>query len=58
MGFIWLELFSATTPRNVGLALLGYTMLNLAAAAFFGAKAGFTTAILRCLLSPARQSRP
>jgi hypothetical protein len=41
MGFIWLELFGHTTPRSVGLTLLGYTMLNLAAAAFFGAKVWF-----------------
>ena len=41
MGFIWLELFGHTTPRMVGLVLLNYTILNLAAAAFFGAKAWF-----------------
>ena len=41
MGFIWLELFGQTTPRTVGLTLLGYTMLNFAAAALFGAEAWF-----------------
>jgi hypothetical protein len=41
MGFIWLELFGHTTPRTVGLTLLGFTMLNLAAAALFGARAWF-----------------
>jgi hypothetical protein len=41
MGFIWLELFGHTTPRTVGLTLVGYTMLNFAAAALFGAAAWF-----------------
>ncbi len=41
MGFIWLELFGHTTPRTVGLSLVGYTMLNFAAAALFGAEAWF-----------------
>jgi hypothetical protein len=41
MGFIWLELFGHTTPRSLGLALLGYTLLNFAAAALFGAEAWF-----------------
>jgi hypothetical protein len=41
MGFIWLELFGHTTPRTLGLTLLGYTMLNFAAAACFGASAWF-----------------
>jgi hypothetical protein len=41
MGFIWLELFGQTTPRTVGLILVGYTMLNFAAAALFGAEAWF-----------------
>jgi hypothetical protein len=41
MGFIWLELFGHTTPRTVGLTLVGYTMLNFAAAALFGAEAWF-----------------
>jgi hypothetical protein len=41
MGFIWLELFGHTTPRTLGLTLLGYTTLNLAAAACFGADAWF-----------------
>ena len=37
MGFIWLELFGQTTPRTLGLTLLGYTILNFVAAACFGA---------------------
>ena len=41
MGFIWLELFGHTTPRTVGLTLVGYTMLNFAAAALFGSQAWF-----------------
>lgn len=41
MGFIWLELFGHTTPRTLGLSLLGYSMLNFAAAALFGAEAWF-----------------
>jgi hypothetical protein len=41
MGFIWLELFGHTTPRTLGLTLLGYSMLNFAAAAVFGAEAWF-----------------
>jgi hypothetical protein len=41
MGFIWLELFGQTTPRSLGLVLLGYSMLNFAAAALFGAEAWF-----------------
>jgi len=41
MAFIWLELFGHTTPRSLGLVLLGYTMLNFAAAALFGAEAWF-----------------
>src|SRR6185437_13627210 len=41
MGFIWLELFGHTTPRSLGLILLGYTILNFAAAALFGAEAWF-----------------
>jgi hypothetical protein len=39
MGFIWLELFGHTTPRTLGLTLLGYAILNFAAAACFGADA-------------------
>ena len=41
MGFIWLELFGHTTPRTVGLTLVGYTMLNFAGAALVGAEAWF-----------------
>jgi hypothetical protein len=41
MGFIWLELFGHTTPRSLGLVLLGYSILNLAAAALFGAESWF-----------------
>lgn len=41
MGFIWLELFGRTTPRTVGVTLLGYTILTFAAAALFGAEAWF-----------------
>jgi hypothetical protein len=41
MGFIWLELFGHTTPRTLGLALLGYSLLNFSAAAIFGAEAWF-----------------
>jgi hypothetical protein len=41
MGFIWLELFGHTTPQTLGLTLLGYTILNLVAAAYFGADAWF-----------------
>ena len=41
MAFIWLELFGHTTPRSLGLVLLGYTILNFAAAALFGAEAWF-----------------
>lgn len=41
MGFIWLELFGHTTPFTVGLTLLGYTVLNFAAAEIFGAEAWF-----------------
>jgi len=41
MGFIWLELFGQTTPRSVGFILVGYTILNFAAAALFGADAWF-----------------
>ena len=41
MGFIWLELFGHTTPRTVGLTLVGYTILNFAVAALFGADAWF-----------------
>ena len=41
MGFIWLELFGHTTPRTMGLTLVGYTTLNFAAAALFGADAWF-----------------
>ena len=41
MGFIWLELFGHTTPRSLGLVLLAYSVLNVAAAALFGAAAWF-----------------
>jgi hypothetical protein len=41
MCFIWLELFGHTTPRTVGLTLVGYTLLNFVAAALFGAEAWF-----------------
>jgi hypothetical protein len=41
MGFIWLELFGQSTPRTVGFALLGYTIVNFAAAALFGSEAWF-----------------
>jgi hypothetical protein len=41
MGFIWLELFGHTTPRTLGLILMGYTVLNFAAAACLGADAWF-----------------
>lgn len=41
MGFIWLELFGHTTPRSLGLVLLGYSILNFAAAVVFGAEAWF-----------------
>ena len=41
MGFIWLELFGHTTPRTLALTLLGYSVLNLVAAASFGRDAWF-----------------
>jgi hypothetical protein len=41
VGFIWLELFGHMTPRTLGLVLLGYSILNFAAAALFGAEAWF-----------------
>jgi hypothetical protein len=41
MGFIWLELFGHTTPSSLAVVLAGYTGLNFAAAAYFGAKAWF-----------------
>ena len=41
MGFIWLELFGHTTPRSLGMVLLGYSLLTLAAAALFGTEAWF-----------------
>lgn len=41
MGFIWLELFGHTTPRTLGLVLLGYSILTFASAALFGADVWF-----------------
>jgi len=41
LGFIWLELFGHTTPRSLSFVLLGYSVLNVTAAALFGAEAWF-----------------
>ncbi len=41
MAFIWLELFAHATPRGLGIALLIYTVIQLAGAWLFGAEAWF-----------------
>lgn len=41
MGFIWLELFGATTPRTLSWTLLAYTGINLIGAWLLGTKAWF-----------------
>jgi len=44
VAFIWLELFGHVTPRSLSLVLLGYTILNIAGAWWFGKQAWFTHA--------------
>jgi hypothetical protein len=41
MAFIWLELFGHASPRAFGMIVLGYSVLNVVAAALFGADAWF-----------------
>ena len=41
MGFIWLELFGATTPRTLSWMLLAYTVINLFGAWLLGTRAWF-----------------
>lgn len=41
MGFIWAELFASVTPWLLSVVLLGYTLLNVLAIYFFGARAWF-----------------
>jgi hypothetical protein len=41
MAFIWLELFPQASPRTLGMVLLGYSVLNIVAAALVGADAWF-----------------
>jgi hypothetical protein len=41
MAFIWLELFGQAPPRELGLILLIYSIVNIAAAALFGREAWF-----------------
>lgn len=41
MGFIWAELFASVTPWRLSVALLAYSLLNVLAIYFFGARAWF-----------------
>lgn len=41
MGFIWLELFGGTGPRGLSIALLAYTLTNVAGAWWIGTAAWF-----------------
>jgi hypothetical protein len=41
MAFIWLELFGQPAPRGLGAILIGYSAVNIAAAAVFGREAWF-----------------